>query len=1063
MNNTRLKKQGMVKLSEHLLLAQFIAKKLGITLSDIKEFRDVQEGFDNEGRSYMFHALLSRRREITYPEEKLRDYDENIKRYFERWKRNRMHNISLKYFQYLALLFTEVFFDNYFANPTRFLNEINSWIEEESTKLGSRITYDDIFGDIRKIAYWMATGSGKTMIMHINYWQFMHYKGKHKIDYENVILITPSDEMSNQHLEELRQSGINAILFQGDNTRGYFDVEEENGDLIKVISIHKLKLPEDKRGEGVTVDVSNLSTKNLLFVDEGHKGNRSEDQKWKQIREYLVRDGGFTFEYSATFGQVITDNNNELFREYSQSIIFDYSYKYFYHDGYGKDFHVLNINESSNNYINTIFLANLISFYEQLYIYQENNSLVKEYNIEKPLWIFVGSRVNKEESDIKQVVELLAWYLNEDKNKIIQMIEKILDGTDTGIYDKDGQDVFRRRFPETNFPYLRELYDKKQLKPEDIYKGILERVFYVYDEAKKLYLIDLKAVEGEIGLKAHTDGPYFGVINIGDKEKFLKDLANNNSNRLYREKNDVMKESLFNLINEFDSKINILIGAKKFIEGWNSWRVSSMCLLNVGRSEGPQIIQLFGRGVRLKGKNYSLKRSRFVDDSNNLTYIQPLETLNIYGINAKYLATFKEIIEREDVKVYEEIRLPTYINESYFQDNLKILKPKGKDLFDKEILLIEAKEDIKCTINLSARGETIDPREREALVTTYSVQPQLIPQELLDILDWDRILLTLLEYKYERGWHNIIITKEGLKQIIYQGRYCLLCHPDYLSKKNSFFELQHVTDLVVQILKKYIERFYVYKRNEYERDKYVVEKLTKDDENILKEYRLRVIQELAAQLKKTIEGRKSWQEAVSINGKEFSINFTNHLYQPLLVKNNDDSIITIPIGLNEGEKRFVKDLNDYLNRSHADSKCQCTVYLLRNLTRGKGVGFFKSNTFYPDFILWVLTDRLQYIIFIDPKGLVHYDLDHPKLNLYKYLKKVEETLGDPTIKLDAFIISNTPYEIFLQQRNLDNRTDMKEIEEKNHILFQYLDRNRLNTNYIDRLFELMNINKIERK
>jgi hypothetical protein len=34
-----------------------------------------------------------------------------------------------------------------------------------------------------------------------------------------------------------------------------------------------------------------------------------------------------------------------------------------------------------------------------------------------------------------------------------------------------------------------------------------------------------------------------------------------------------------------------------------------MGLLNIGKGEGPQIIQLFGRGVRLKGKNLSLKRS----------------------------------------------------------------------------------------------------------------------------------------------------------------------------------------------------------------------------------------------------------------------------------------------------------------------------------------------------------------------------------------------------------------------------------------------------------------------
>lgn len=34
-----------------------------------------------------------------------------------------------------------------------------------------------------------------------------------------------------------------------------------------------------------------------------------------------------------------------------------------------------------------------------------------------------------------------------------------------------------------------------------------------------------------------------------------------------------------------------------------------MGLMNVGRTEGSEIIQLFGRGVRLKGHGSSLKRS----------------------------------------------------------------------------------------------------------------------------------------------------------------------------------------------------------------------------------------------------------------------------------------------------------------------------------------------------------------------------------------------------------------------------------------------------------------------
>ncbi|MDH7513479.1 MAG: hypothetical protein QHH14_11095, partial [Clostridiales bacterium] len=58
---------------------------------------------------------------------------------------------------------------------------------------------------------------------------------------------------------------------------------------------------------------------------------------------------------------------------------------------------------------------------------------------------------------------------------------------------------------------------------------------------------------------------------------------------------DAVSGSLFNDIGRPDTTLEILIGAKKFMEGWNSWRVSAMGLLNIGRQEGSQIIQLFGR------------------------------------------------------------------------------------------------------------------------------------------------------------------------------------------------------------------------------------------------------------------------------------------------------------------------------------------------------------------------------------------------------------------------------------------------------------------------------------
>ena len=108
---------------------------------------------------------------------------------------------------------------------------------------------------------------------------------------------------------------------------------------------------------------------------------------------------------------------------------------------------------------------------------------------------------------------------------------------------------------------------------------------------------------------------------------------------------DRFQSSLFSEINEPDSSINILIGSKKFIEGWSSWRVSAMGLLNMGKGEGPQVIQLFGRGVRLKGRHDSLKRSSaLVDDRPHPPEIAALETLLVFGWNADYVAAFRRIL-----------------------------------------------------------------------------------------------------------------------------------------------------------------------------------------------------------------------------------------------------------------------------------------------------------------------------------------------------------------------------------------------------------------------------------
>ena len=83
-----------------------------------------------------------------------------------------------------------------------------------------------------------------------------------------------------------------------------------------------------------------------------------------------------------------------------------------------------------------------------------------------------------------------------------------------------------------------------------------------------------------------------------------------------------------------------------------------MGLMNVGKKEGSEIIQLFGRGVRLKGFRFKLKRTRALDaldlqgddvPAKHPDYIELLETLNIFGIRSDYMKEFEEYLEEEGV------------------------------------------------------------------------------------------------------------------------------------------------------------------------------------------------------------------------------------------------------------------------------------------------------------------------------------------------------------------------------------------------------------------------------
>ena len=364
------------------------------------------EGIDNDGQTKFFHELTGGQLFQTdlISENDLRRYDLNIVKHWQQITEHRNkvegHILKLKYFQYLSLLFTEIYLDFYFNRPNELLNQLNEQLvslKENDNAFPDFDLYE--LSDLNKLAFWNATGSGKTLLMHVNILQYQHYQKNKDL---TVFVITPNEGLSEQHLVEFTASSLPATLF--DKNKPFQGTGLFND--IQIMDINKLA---DKDGE-LTVAVDRfLDLNKLVLVDEGHRGSSGE--QWFARRQKLIGDG-FAFEYSATFGQAVKDGKTvkdclfdiqkkigkangiskktdvqkiptsfvdkqeakqkAVFETYAKCVLFDYSYKFFYADGYGKEFSILNMKAEDYGVADNdrkYFLASLLSFYQQLYLF----------------------------------------------------------------------------------------------------------------------------------------------------------------------------------------------------------------------------------------------------------------------------------------------------------------------------------------------------------------------------------------------------------------------------------------------------------------------------------------------------------------------------------------------------------------------------------------------------------------------------------------------------------------------------------------------------------------------
>lgn len=1073
---------------------------------------DRHEGLEEDGQTKFFSELL---RGLFNPnqltEQELRRYDINIVSHWQAIteQRNKLEDtvLNMKYFQYLSLLFTEIYLDWYFNKRQQLLDGLNEAMQAYNQSQPADLQFQAYDADeLNKLAFWNATGSGKTLLLHVNIKQYLHYFQMGKdVHPDKIILLTPNEGLSNQHLEELRLSGFGFYRLFDKNRSGVFK------GTIEIIDINKLG---DEMGDK-TIAVEAFEGNNLVLVDEGHRGTSSADGEWMKRRESLVK-GGFAFEYSATFGQAVskkpnfiaakelvkkdsakilmaklfgtskvTELNSDHKREfnaakaeltlssyellkaktlasretYAKCVLFDYSYKYFYEDGYGKESLILNLKDDAYQdalIAQQYFTACLLSFYQQQYLWATHQAKLADFNIEHPLWVFVGNTVSGEDSDILAVVKHFAYFLNyEAQSKT--WIHGLINNT-ASLLDSKGNNIFDKRFSALmNIP------------AESVYVDILSKLFNA-NSRQRLKLVNIKGAKGELLLKVGESEP-FGLINIGDDSKLFNDASNDSNAEFFDVEADDFGQSLFGTLNDKNSKLNVLIGSRKFTEGWSSWRVSTMGLLNMGQGEGSQIIQLFGRGVRLKGRDYSLKRTTPSQRPKGL-HIERLETLNIFGVNAGYMATFKDYLREEGVTPPDEmlqldfetkVNLPSHklktlaLKDGYKDNQIQGFKRTHYPwLYEIPAEFADKIKTPHIELDMYPKLEALASKGYSQADGNLRHASKIAPSTMA-LFDFDRIYLSLLEFKSQRTLSNLRLEINKLKDFCLSNvNWYTLYIPQTAMQISNIADVKRQEDILIRLLQDYTDRFYKALKTAYEGQFYDVVEVQADDEILLKTYHFDIedtdsgleYQTKIKALQTLIKDGKLDEATKWEAGQMVAICFDKHLYQPLFWDNETDLPLKMrPVAFDApSEVNFVRDLDTYCKTEAGKAfLTNRSLYLLRNAdNKAKGLGFATAGNFYPDFLLWIVdhdSDK-QWLTFVDPKGIRQEDLSGPKFQLYKEIKSIESSLEDSDISLNAFILSATPYASLL---NISDKYTKEDLEKRNLIFMEVSGFNYIST------------------
>lgn len=830
------------------------------------------------------------------------------------------------------------------------LDSKNSYILEKYFQAEEgKISYKHF---INRMSFWMATGSGKSLVIVKLIEVLNELIGRKEIPPYDILFLTHRDDLIEQfkkHVDEFNKAQTKKIILK--DLKEYPEVKRYQDLFDTVVFYYRSDLISDEQKEKI-IDFRNYYNdgKWYIILDEAHKGDR-EESKRQHIYSILSKNG-FLFNFSATF----TDLRDII------TCAYEFNLSSFIKEGYGKHICILkqevrafkdkeNYTEEEKQKIvlkSLILLTYVRKFYEE--IKKVNPNLYH-----KPLLLTLVNSVNTEDADLKLFFkELEKIGRGEIEDRIFEQAkEELLEEIKKGI--------------EFTFEGTKLTIDEKILNGISKY-DILN---FVYNSPSfgEIEIIRNSSNNKELAFKLKTSDKPFALIKIGDISKWLKELIGYEI-----QESNFRDESFFESLNSEDSEINILMGSRGFYEGWDSNRPNIITFINIGVGKDAKkfILQSVGRGIRIEPVKNKRKRLLELYNANEIEEslfkqikdkIQPIETLFIFATDRDTLKTVIEKLDEEGTKRKEKtisletnpkaknyiLLIPVYktVNNLNFENGQKFkLSPEDFELLEKfvgyieddRILLIKYDTNL-LKIRLLREKRNIEKFEDSGNTIKTLRNIDLILQRYFNYLDLNEEELEKFKHLEDEIKHykNIRVYLEDLESLKILN-----------NKIKNVAEYENLIKVKKEELKE------KYNRGEIDIDQYTQEivkitQSTKREDNF-KQLKIKHIAE--------------------------------HYYIPIILSEDEKIDYIKHIIKVKSEVDFIEDLEEYLKKENNKFK-EFDWWMFSKIDENLDevyIPYYNPNTnkiskFKPDFIFWLRKENDYFIVFIDPKGTEYVDAE----------------------------------------------------------------------------------------